>query len=179
MEAKKYTPPKWFVIEHMETGLFDWCVCEYLQAAKYVSLRGNRVVITNAQVFLRNADSKSQEFLKKLIAGLEQAGHQNSFYFGPEPLKSSFNKEKTSFQIQHLQKICNGEIGTVNTLMRADFKKVCLLDLRAEQILQPSDKQEFDVIVLGGILGDHPPKDRSKPLRELLGSFSKINNSYI
>ncbi|VEU21554.1 DEKNAAC102369 [Brettanomyces naardenensis] len=46
--------------------------------------------------------------------------------------------------------------------------KLCLLDPKAEIDLQPSDKGEFDYFIFGGILGDHPPKDRTGELREKL-----------
>lgn len=47
-------------------------------------------------------------------------------------------------------------------------KRLCLLDLDAEKTLSPSDKNEFDFLVFGGILGDYPPKARTK---ELLGDL--------
>lgn len=44
-------------------------------------------------------------------------------------------------------------------------KQVCLLDLRAEKELTTGDNTTIDVFVFGGILGDHPPRDRTKLLR--------------
>eukprot|EP01134_Creolimax_fragrantissima_P003550 CFRG3550T1 len=46
-----------------------------------------------------------------------------------------------------------------------DPSRVCLLDLRAEKELSPEDATEFDAVVFGGILGDHPPRDRTGCLR--------------
>jgi ribosome biogenesis SPOUT family RNA methylase Rps3 len=46
-----------------------------------------------------------------------------------------------------------------------ETKRVCLLDLRATEILSPKDTEEFDLFIFGGILGDHPPRDRTKQLR--------------
>ncbi|CAI4063898.1 hypothetical protein N7582_002529 [Saccharomyces uvarum] len=43
--------------------------------------------------------------------------------------------------------------------------RVCLLDPRAAIDLQPEDAEEFDYFVFGGILGDHPPRDRTKELK--------------
>jgi ribosome biogenesis SPOUT family RNA methylase Rps3 len=40
-----------------------------------------------------------------------------------------------------------------------------LLDLRGEKLLTPEDAGQFDVFVFGGILGDHPPRDRTSALR--------------
>jgi ribosome biogenesis SPOUT family RNA methylase Rps3 len=40
------------------------------------------------------------------------------------------------------------------------------LDLRGDKDLEPADINEFDCFLFGGILGDHPPRDRSKPMRD-------------
>lgn len=49
----------------------------------------------------------------------------------------------------------------------ADKKdKICLLDPSAKQELDPSDAEEFDVFLFGGILGDDPPRDRTSELRK-------------
>jgi len=57
----------------------------------------------------------------------------------------------------------NSAIKTNDTIISMD--RVCLLDLRAEKVLSPEDGQAFDAFVFGGILGDHPPKDRTGSLR--------------
>jgi len=41
-------------------------------------------------------------------------------------------------------------------------KKICVLDPNAKQILTTSDKNKFDYLVFGGIMGDYPPKKRTK-----------------
>ena len=46
-------------------------------------------------------------------------------------------------------------------------ERVCLLDPRAEKTISPADSDEFDVFLFGGILGDDPPRDRTKELRKL------------
>lgn len=43
--------------------------------------------------------------------------------------------------------------------------RVCLLDPRAEKDLQPDESEKFDYFVFGGILGDHPPRDRTSELK--------------
>lgn len=45
------------------------------------------------------------------------------------------------------------------------FIRTILLDMRAEKELEPSDFENYDLFVFGGILGDHPPQDRTKELR--------------
>ena len=44
---------------------------------------------------------------------------------------------------------------------------MCLLDPRATEELSPSDKEEFEAFLFGGILGDDPPRDRTAELRIL------------
>lgn len=46
-------------------------------------------------------------------------------------------------------------------------ERVCLLDPAADQELVPSDSEKFDYFLFGGILGDHPPRDRTGELRQL------------
>ena len=48
------------------------------------------------------------------------------------------------------------------------------MDFRAEQMLSPVDAPVLKFIVFGGILGDHPPKDRAKNFRE--DNFKTIRN---
>lgn len=43
--------------------------------------------------------------------------------------------------------------------------RVCLLDPRATQDLVPAEADKFDYFVFGGILGDHPPRDRTTELK--------------
>lgn len=44
-------------------------------------------------------------------------------------------------------------------------QRVCLLDPRADQDLQPQESATFDYFVFGGILGDHPPRDRTTEIK--------------
>ncbi|GMM29550.1 protein-arginine N-methyltransferase [Martiniozyma asiatica (nom. inval.)] len=47
--------------------------------------------------------------------------------------------------------------------------QLCLLDPRAEIDLQPSDSDAFEYFIFGGILGDHPPRDRTTELKVKIG----------
>jgi ribosome biogenesis SPOUT family RNA methylase Rps3 len=57
------------------------------------------------------------------------------------------------------------------SISQLNFKKICILDPESPHLLTPKDKSKFDYFVFGGILGDYPPKKRTK--RELT---SKIKN---
>ncbi|KAL1954614.1 hypothetical protein VTO42DRAFT_909 [Malbranchea cinnamomea] len=44
--------------------------------------------------------------------------------------------------------------------------RICLLDPAAPSELCPEDGETFEVFLFGGILGDHPPRDRTSELRK-------------
>lgn len=48
------------------------------------------------------------------------------------------------------------------------LKRCCLLDLNAPSTLAPADGKSFDHLIFGGILGDNPPRGRTKALRVAL-----------
>ena len=64
------------------------------------------------------------------------------------------------------------DVGTVHeesvTTMMLD--RACLLDPAGEQELSPDDNKEFNYVIFGGILGDNPPKGRTRILRETLSA---------
>lgn len=43
-----------------------------------------------------------------------------------------------------------------------ELKRCCVLDPEAEKTLRPEDAKRFDYFIFGGILGDNPPKKRTK-----------------
>lgn len=50
---------------------------------------------------------------------------------------------------------------------------VCLLDPGAKTDLVPLESSEFEYFVFGGILGDHPPRDRTGELRKKYGFIGR------
>ncbi|KAI9495024.1 SAM-dependent RNA methyltransferase [Zychaea mexicana] len=48
-----------------------------------------------------------------------------------------------------------------------DPKEICLLDPSATEPLKPEDADTYKYFLFGGILGDDPPRDRTKELRKL------------
>ncbi|EGR29631.1 hypothetical protein IMG5_151790 [Ichthyophthirius multifiliis] len=46
--------------------------------------------------------------------------------------------------------------------------------MRGEKELEPADFDKFDAFIFGGILGDHPPKDRTKELRDLNFEYRRL-----
>ncbi|KAI9027639.1 SAM-dependent RNA methyltransferase [Phycomyces nitens] len=52
-------------------------------------------------------------------------------------------------------------------LPNVDPSEICLLDPAGTSELAPEDGDKFKYFLFGGILGDDPPKDRTKELRKL------------
>lgn len=48
------------------------------------------------------------------------------------------------------------------SITELDFGRPCILDPESDKILSPKDAKNFDCMIFGGILGDHPPKKRTK-----------------
>ena len=38
-----------------------------------------------------------------------------------------------------------------------DLSNICFMDMRADDVLAPEERDIFRFVVFGGILGDHPP----------------------
>ena len=51
------------------------------------------------------------------------------------------------------------------------------MDMRAEKTLKCEDSKQFNFVVFGGILGDHPPKDRAKDFRESFKHIRKLGTT--
>ena len=46
--------------------------------------------------------------------------------------------------------------------LKIDRSRVCVLDPEAKEVLRYEDNDKMDYVVFGGILGDYPPKKRTK-----------------
>ena len=42
------------------------------------------------------------------------------------------------------------------------LKKICILDPSSKKTLSPADAKKFDYLIFGGIMGDFPPKKRTR-----------------
>ena len=58
-------------------------------------------------------------------------------------------------------------VSTLTSSLSIPPTRVCLLDPKATETISPPDAQAFDLFLYGGILGDDPPRDRTKELRKL------------
>ncbi|HIH39116.1 TPA: hypothetical protein HA219_00100 [Candidatus Woesearchaeota archaeon] len=53
------------------------------------------------------------------------------------------------------------------SVLQLNFRNCCLLEMNTDKELVNSDKNKFDYFIFGGILGDNPPKGRTKILHKL------------
>lgn len=63
---------------------------------------------------------------------------------------------KTLKKLENLGKVSRRPVKTL------DLKKACVLDPEAEEKLTPRGAKNFDYFIFGGILGDYPPKKRTR-----------------
>lgn len=56
------------------------------------------------------------------------------------------------------------------SVLSMNLQKACLLDPAAKNLLVPGDTKHFDHMVFGGILGDNPPRGRTKELQAIKDS---------
>lgn len=87
-----------------------------------------------------------------------------------------FTNIKTKEQKEKLSRLGKTYNKSVCELCNKEFKnkRLCLLDPAAKETLNPKDAKKFDIFVFGGILGDNPPKERTK--KELGLSISESRN---
>jgi len=50
-EGSKELPRKYFFVEHVDLGLFDWALCEYENMMMYLKGTNSRIVFTNTNNF--------------------------------------------------------------------------------------------------------------------------------
>mmetsp|Transcript_73230 Transcript_73230/g.210335 ORF Transcript_73230/g.210335 Transcript_73230/m.210335 type:complete len:271 (-) Transcript_73230:103-915(-) len=145
-----------YVVEHMEEGLGEWCRLEYIHMCE--------IVPPERLLFLRWPE------------GVEPAGLSTAAGSSGPPLV-------TPQGLQELRSMLPGEPGyeaaasSATPPLRAlpSWDRICLLDMDAEDALEPHDVTKFDALVFGGILGNvhelgegkYGSDDRTAELRDL------------
>ncbi|WWC59105.1 uncharacterized protein I303_101653 [Kwoniella dejecticola CBS 10117] len=170
MASQPQTKPKGFkyVIEHMEEddentkALPEWVKLEYSHMLKLVGPQST-VHFT----------SLSASSIPPLISHLSAPSPVSSSGDPTIHLESTSKGHPTSLPILELLKSSSSSSSSSSSAEDREDRKaipkerVCLLDPKAEKILSPEDADTFDVFLYGGILGDDPPRDRTKELRKL------------
>jgi ribosome biogenesis SPOUT family RNA methylase Rps3 len=79
-------------------------------------------------------------------------------------------KDKNAKALEQLGKVINQSVRDLK------LDSVCILDPDASQQLTPKDSKQFKYFIFGGILGDYPPKKRTKAeLTQFLPGKEKRN----
>ena len=160
-----------YIINHMDDWLYEWSLCEYLQINKYMAphFKKTQIILSKSKVFLEFVDKeeKNIQINKENIEILKN--FPNFFHFLKNDINTYINE---NFLTIPMVKDINQHdpmqyLDTTYTYHRKiEFQRICLLDMRSDEILKPEDVKNFDVFLFGGILGDHPPRDRTSHLRK-------------
>jgi ribosome biogenesis SPOUT family RNA methylase Rps3 len=145
---------KYYVVDHQEGFLLEWCRWEYAQMCEYLESSPSQVVITNSVTFEEYPQDEFKELNDKCVQDLKkdiQSKYNNKMSFIKQPIKDLFSNDRDYITL-------NGK--------NINHDRVCLLDMKAEKAISPEDAKEFDVFLFGGILGDIPSKDKTSILRK-------------
>ncbi|KCV69033.1 hypothetical protein H696_04453 [Fonticula alba] len=127
-----------YIIEHMEADtLSTWSLVEYMHTAAAIA--------TPATLKL---DAPGPGFSCRLM--ITNLSQENIDLLRKEGIHES--------AILETRKVLD---------MEFPAEEICLFDLEAKETVSPADGQVFKYFVIGGILGDHPPRARTSKLREL------------
>ncbi|CAD6567706.1 MAG: hypothetical protein CYPHOPRED_002010 [Cyphobasidiales sp. Tagirdzhanova-0007] len=140
-----------YIIEHMEAddntpeALPPWVLLEYSHILRRTCYPSSSV---SNKVYFTNLSSRCATSLSNQLASPSSSS-------ASPPSLSNFKATTNSVESLIIS-------GTLPSKPR-----ICLLDPRAAQAISPNDANEFDGFLFGGILGDDPPRDRTKELRKL------------
>jgi ribosome biogenesis SPOUT family RNA methylase Rps3 len=152
---------RYIIIEHMEEWLFEWSYYEYSQMLKYIKPSPNlKLVFTNVECFFTAPPTNAEEntkFVAKFFEDLTSTGLRDRVILIRESMTKLYNADKTSIVLKSTE----GE-----SPIEIKMPRTCMLDMRAESTLSCKDNEIFDAYIFGGVLGDHPPRDRCKYLRD-------------
>jgi len=163
-----------YVIEHLEDGLEDWCRLEYRHICSI--LPPERVL------FLRFPEGVDPAGLVPECCALPPGVRSGGLRELAIAAAATTNSGPTAFAAGDARQgvssgggpgCGSGAAATMPAL--PTWSRTCLLDMQAEEALQPEDGSLFDALVFGGILGniiEHPDgsygsDDRTAELREL------------
>lgn len=79
---------------------------------------------------------------------------------GKENLMITNLKESDAGKLQDYAEVKTESLSSMAS--KLDNEKTCVLDPEGDSLLSPKDKDFFDYMILGGILGSDPPKARTK-----------------
>jgi len=138
-----------YVVEHMEEGLEEWCRLEYMHMCEVVS--------PERLLFLRWPAGEDAAALSP-----EGAPPPQTAVMGLQALRPTLANEGGAQAVEGAPAL-------------PSWDRICLLDMDAEEALEPRDAANFDALILGGILGNvheredgtYGSDDRTRELRDL------------
>mmetsp|Transcript_80431 Transcript_80431/g.239637 ORF Transcript_80431/g.239637 Transcript_80431/m.239637 type:complete len:263 (+) Transcript_80431:56-844(+) len=143
-----------YIVEHMEEGMEDWCRLEYRHMCE--------IVPSERLLFLR------------FPAGVDPAVLAPEGGKPPRTVASSLEELRDATETAPT----SGEAtapGAEAAPALPPWERICLLDMDAEEALEPEDCSRFDGLIFGGILGNvtelpeggYGSDDRTRELRRL------------
>lgn len=150
-----------YVVEHMEEGLEDWCRLEYTHMCE--------IVPPERLVFLRWPSACGEEAAQALATAAQASGPPRTSPQSLAQLRSGLPPAGAAAPA------ADAEADAAGTLPLPTWDRICLLDMDAEEALEPSDVVNFDAFLFGGILGNvhehedgtYGSDDRTAELRDL------------
>jgi ribosome biogenesis SPOUT family RNA methylase Rps3 len=91
----------------------------------------------------------------------ETVGSENLWF-------TNIKNKKDAEKLKKLGKVSEQALVELNL----EKNQMCILDPESEKVLEPGDNKKFKYFVFGGILGDYPPRKRTK--EELTSKFEGI-----
>jgi len=155
MEKQSY-----FIVEFMEEGFSEWTCNEFIQMHKYLKrLAKNVLIFTNWNVALHSSSEENAHFLAEFNSYLQKEPNKN-VWLAPKGLSDYMKEEGMVIDF-----FLTFPPSSAPKSLMVDRGRICLLDMRGKSVLSADDGQKFGAFIFGGILGDHPPRDRTSALR--------------
>ncbi|CDW83396.1 UNKNOWN [Stylonychia lemnae] len=178
-----------YIVEHFESEVSNWTTSEYVHMILILhdlyndsKIDKNRLIITNYPFIQQLAEDKLEEDeynTKKNTIRFQKINNnlQKKCLFSQYSLLELSSLEK----IQVIKAREDLKDDTLKILRILDKRMVgqgsqhniCFMDMRGEKQLQPEDSEQFQFVIFGGILGDHPPRDRALDFRS---NFSNVRS---
>lgn len=117
---------------------------------------------------IEHMEPEFSEWVKLEYLQIQRDVGQKNFYISSIPnnvTESDLPKEFVENKLQWTHIDIN-QFKEIDESFPEDSERVCLLDPASKVELSPEDAEKFDFFLFGGILGDHPPRDRTGELRK-------------
>ena len=182
-----------YVVEHFEEEISQWTLCEYTHMIMTLSdlyNEGNpnsKVILTNFKFKGLLNQGKLDEDEYGTLKNMNQLLKINE-NLGYKCLMSRLNllelttKENIDKVLENQEEYKDDDTYEIATLFSVGMKvkasssesNICFMDMRGESELKPEDSKQFEFLIFGGILGDHPPQDRGKELRSNFANVRQL-----